>query len=60
MDELASWTAGATIGLHPMPGTCLNHILALPNKLFEYIQVPVRFSIFATGRDSTAKKLSWR
>ena len=36
--ELLNWTAGANVGVHPMEGTCLNHKLALPNKLFEYIQ----------------------
>ncbi|WP_421844839.1 glycosyltransferase family 4 protein [Marinobacter algicola] len=36
--ELLDWTAGANVGVHPMEGTCLNHKLALPNKLFEYIQ----------------------
>jgi glycosyltransferase involved in cell wall biosynthesis len=36
--ELLDWTGGANVGVHPMEGTCLNHKLALPNKLFEYIQ----------------------
>ena len=35
---LPDWTADATIGVHPMEGICLNHQLALPNKIFEYIQ----------------------
>ena len=35
---LPMWTADATIGVHPMEGFCLNHQLALPNKIFEYIQ----------------------
>lgn len=35
---LPHWTADATIGVHPMEGICLNHLLALPNKIFEYIQ----------------------
>lgn len=36
--NLPYWTADATIGVHPMEGICLNHQLALPNKIFEYIQ----------------------
>lgn len=36
--ELLYWTAGADTGVHPMVGSCLNHKLALPNKLFEYLQ----------------------
>lgn len=39
--ELLNWTSGADIGVHPMRGTCLNHKLALPNKLFEYVQANV-------------------
>jgi len=43
---LPQWTADATIGVHPMEGICLNHLLALPNKIFEYIQanIPVLVS----------------
>jgi len=37
--ELHKWTRDATIGIHPMRGSCLNHKYALPNKVFEYIQV---------------------
>jgi glycosyltransferase involved in cell wall biosynthesis len=75
MDVLASWTAGATIGLHPMPGSCLNHILALPNKLFEYVQggIPVvtsdlpemksiieAYDIGTTFKDGDAQDLATR
>jgi glycosyltransferase involved in cell wall biosynthesis len=43
---LPYWTADATIGVHPIEGICLNHLLALPNKIFEYIQanIPVLVS----------------
>jgi glycosyltransferase involved in cell wall biosynthesis len=37
-EELPSFTSDADIGVHPMAGGCLNHLWALPNKLFEYIQ----------------------
>ena len=40
-ENLLDWTRGADLGVHPMRGTCLNHKLALPNKLFEYIQAGV-------------------
>jgi glycosyltransferase involved in cell wall biosynthesis len=36
--ELADWTRGATIGIHPIEDLSLNHRYCLPNKLFEYIQ----------------------
>ncbi len=44
--ELAAWTRGATLGLHPIEDRSLNHRHCLPNKLFEYIQagVPVLVS----------------
>jgi glycosyltransferase involved in cell wall biosynthesis len=35
--ELANWTRGATLGVHPIEGDVVNHLLCLPNKLFEYI-----------------------
>lgn len=37
-EELPSFTCDADIGIHPMTAGCLNHLWALPNKLFEYIQ----------------------
>ena len=37
-DILLDWTRGADVGVHPIKGTCQNHRLCLPNKLFEYIQ----------------------
>ncbi|MDQ7041234.1 MAG: glycosyltransferase [Rhodothermus sp.] len=45
-DELLAVTASADIGLVLLEDTCLNHRLALPNKLFEYLAagVPVLVS----------------
>lgn len=42
-DELLAYTASADIGVTLLQDTCLNHRLALPNKLFEYLaaHVPV-------------------
>ncbi len=42
-DELLAYTASADIGVTLLEDTCLNHRLALPNKLFEYLvaNVPV-------------------
>lgn len=37
-NELHLWTMGADVGIHPMVGSCFNHLYALPNKLFEYVQ----------------------
>ena len=37
-DDLPYWTEDADIGVHPIEGSCKNHRLCLPNKLFEYIQ----------------------
>lgn len=37
-NQLHYWTMGGDVGIHPMIGSCLNHLYALPNKLFEYIQ----------------------
>ncbi len=36
-DELLAVTASADVGLVLLEDTCLNHRLALPNKLFEYL-----------------------
>ncbi len=36
-DELPGYLSGADVGVHPMPGGSLNHDMALPNKLFEYV-----------------------
>ena len=36
-DELLDVTASADIGVTLLEDTCLNHRLALPNKLFEYV-----------------------
>jgi glycosyltransferase involved in cell wall biosynthesis len=35
--ELLKYTASADVGIHAIPGTCLNHEYCLPNKLFEYM-----------------------
>lgn len=41
--ELLAYTSSADIGVTLLEDTCLNHYLALPNKLFEYLaaNVPV-------------------
>lgn len=36
-DHLPTWISTADVGVHPMAPTCLNHELALPNKLFDYV-----------------------
>jgi glycosyltransferase involved in cell wall biosynthesis len=43
---LPSYLRTADVGVHPMEPTCLNHELALPNKLFDYLQagLPVAVS----------------
>lgn len=33
---LTEYLSTANVGVHPLPDTCLNHRLALPNKLFDY------------------------
>ncbi len=40
-DVLLSYTASADIGVTLLEDTCLNHRLALPNKLFEYLMAGV-------------------
>jgi glycosyltransferase involved in cell wall biosynthesis len=35
--SLPEYLSTATVGVHPLPGSCLNHRLALPNKLFDYL-----------------------
>ncbi|MBI5068818.1 MAG: glycosyltransferase family 4 protein [Deltaproteobacteria bacterium] len=37
-EELPAYTSDADIGVHALAGGLLNHMWALPNKLFEYIQ----------------------
>ena len=36
-DELPQYLRTADVGVHPMEPSCLNHELALPNKLFDYL-----------------------
>ena len=36
-EALLSWTASADVGITLLEDTCLNHRVALPNKLFEYL-----------------------
>lgn len=36
LDELAQWSAGATLGVIPYENTGLNHLYCTPNKLWEY------------------------
>lgn len=47
-EELASWTAGADLGVIPYENTCLNHWFCSPNKLWEYpvAGVPILASPF--------------
>jgi glycosyltransferase involved in cell wall biosynthesis len=41
LDDLLAHTAEADVGVTLLQDTCLNHRLALPNKLFEYIAAGV-------------------
>jgi glycosyltransferase involved in cell wall biosynthesis len=43
LDSLLSYTAQADVGVTLLEGTCENHRLALPNKVFEYVsaRIPV-------------------
>jgi glycosyltransferase involved in cell wall biosynthesis len=41
LDSLLSYTAQASVGVSLLEGTCENHRLALPNKLFEYMAAGV-------------------
>jgi len=38
-DQVLDVAAGADVGVSLLEDTCLNHRLALPNKLFEYLMV---------------------
>jgi glycosyltransferase involved in cell wall biosynthesis len=40
-DQLLDYTASATVGVTLLEDTCLNHRLALPNKLFEYLMAGI-------------------
>lgn len=44
-DELMALLAGADVGVHPMPGGSPNHDMALPNKLFEYLQAGLTLAV---------------
>lgn len=35
--DLPTYLRTADIGVHPLQPTCLNHALAMPNKLFDYV-----------------------
>lgn len=35
-DELAHWTAGASVGIIPYENTSINHLYCTPNKLWEF------------------------
>jgi glycosyltransferase involved in cell wall biosynthesis len=41
LGKLLAWTREADVGVALLEDTCLNHRLALPNKLFEYIAAGV-------------------
>ena len=45
-DRLLEYSASATVGVTLLEDTCLNHRLALPNKLFEYLMA--RTPVLAT------------
>jgi len=49
LDVLASHTAAADIGVHPLEDICRNHRWASPNKLYEYVHagLPVVMSSLA-------------
>ena len=42
-EKVLNFTAGADIGVHIIPNTCLNHFYCLPNKVFEYALAGVPF-----------------
>jgi glycosyltransferase involved in cell wall biosynthesis len=44
-DAVLSYTAGADVGIHIIPNTCLNHFYCLPNKVFEYILAGIPFIV---------------
>jgi glycosyltransferase involved in cell wall biosynthesis len=37
-EEVVSYLSAATIGISPLPADVVNYDLALPNKLFDYMQ----------------------
>ncbi len=41
LPDLPGWICGATVGMIPYEATCLNHVLSLPNKLWDYASVGV-------------------
>jgi glycosyltransferase involved in cell wall biosynthesis len=41
LDSLLSYTAQASVGVSLLEGSCENHRLALPNKVFEYMAAGV-------------------
>lgn len=43
--DLLSFTAGADVGIHIIPNTCLNHYYCLPNKVFEYVLAGIPFIV---------------
>jgi len=45
-EEIVSFIAGATMGIHPMLGGFPNHEMAMPNKIFDYFRagLPVAVS----------------
>lgn len=43
--EVLRYSAGADVGIHIIPNTCLNHYYCLPNKVFEYLLAGVPFIV---------------
>jgi len=61
-EELAYWTAGASIGAIPYENTCLNHWFCSPNKLWEYPNagVPILASRFPVMEEIiTSYDIGW-
>ena len=57
LNVILDYTAGADVGVHIIPNTCLNHDFCMPNKLFEYLMVglPVLVSNVTEMREFVKK-----
>lgn len=42
-NKILNYTAGADIGIHIIPNSCLNNYYCLPNKLYEYVLAGIPF-----------------
>lgn len=45
--ELPTYIRSADVGIHPLLPTCLNHKLAMPNKLFDYLAAGLPVAVSA-------------